>query len=78
MSPKAGSQPQQSLKRQLGIPGAIALGLGSIVGTGVFVSIGLAAGIALLGEKESKTLNYEESPVKRRVGQRKPRRDPVG
>ncbi|MDM9379563.1 amino acid permease [Chlorogloeopsis sp. ULAP01] len=40
------SQPHQSLKRQLGIPGAIALGLGSIVGTGVFVSIGLAAGIA--------------------------------
>ncbi|MDX2100536.1 MAG: APC family permease [Leptolyngbyaceae cyanobacterium bins.59] len=46
MSSKAESQPSQSLKRQLGIPGAIALGLGSIVGTGVFVSIGLAAGIA--------------------------------
>lgn len=46
MTPKSNSQPRQSLKRQLGVLGAIALGLGSIVGTGVFVSIGLAAGIA--------------------------------
>lgn len=46
MSPPTNSQPHQSLKRQLGIPGAVALGLGSIVGTGVFVSIGLVAGIA--------------------------------
>jgi basic amino acid/polyamine antiporter, APA family len=36
----------QSLKRELGIVGAIALGLGSIVGAGVFVSTGLAAGVA--------------------------------
>ena len=36
---------QDSLKRVIGLPGAILLGLGSIVGTGVFVSLGLAAGI---------------------------------
>jgi basic amino acid/polyamine antiporter, APA family len=35
----------QTLKRELGLWGATALGLGSIVGTGVFVSIGLATGI---------------------------------
>ena len=40
MSPSAG------LRRVVGIPGAIAMGLGSIVGTGIFVSIGLAAEIA--------------------------------
>ena len=34
------------LKRELGVFGAVMLGLGSIVGTGVFVSIGIAAGIA--------------------------------
>lgn len=34
------------LHRELGILGAIALGLGSIVGAGVFVSTGLAAGVA--------------------------------
>ena len=34
-----------SLKRQVGLFGAVMLGLGSIVGTGVFVSLGLAAGI---------------------------------
>jgi len=39
----AGDAPQ--LKRQVGVGGAIVLGLGSIVGTGVFVSIGLAAGV---------------------------------
>ncbi|MFH2202006.1 MAG: APC family permease [Elusimicrobiota bacterium] len=33
------------LKRVIGLPGAVLLGLGSIIGTGVFVSIGLAAGI---------------------------------
>ena len=36
----------QTLKRELGVFGAVMLGLGSIVGTGVFVSIGIAAGIA--------------------------------
>ncbi|MBE9012582.1 amino acid permease [Pseudanabaenaceae cyanobacterium LEGE 13415] len=35
-----------TLKRQIGIVGAIALGLGSIIGAGVFVSIGIATGIA--------------------------------
>jgi basic amino acid/polyamine antiporter, APA family len=34
------------LKRELGIFGATMMGLGSIIGTGVFVSIGIAAGIA--------------------------------
>lgn len=35
-----------TLKRQIGLKGAVLLGLGSIIGTGVFVSIGLVAGIA--------------------------------
>lgn len=34
------------LKRELGLSGAVMMGLGSIIGTGVFVSIGIAAGIA--------------------------------
>lgn len=34
------------LRRELGLTGAVLMGLGSIVGTGVFVSIGLGAGIA--------------------------------
>lgn len=34
------------LKREIGTAGAILLGLGSMVGTGVFVSIGIAAGVA--------------------------------
>lgn len=34
------------LARVVGLPGAILLGLGSIVGTGAFISIGIAAGIA--------------------------------
>ncbi|MBD1835816.1 amino acid permease [Cyanobacteria bacterium FACHB-472] len=38
------SPPQ--LQRELGVLGATMMGLGSIVGTGVFVSIGIAAGIA--------------------------------
>lgn len=33
------------LKRELGLPGAVFTGLGSILGTGVFVSIGIAAGV---------------------------------
>ncbi|QDU75709.1 putative amino acid permease YhdG [Bremerella volcania] len=40
------NQPQGELKRELGIPGAVITGLGSILGTGVFVSIGIAAGVA--------------------------------
>jgi len=39
------SQAQQ-LKREVGVFGAVMLGLGSILGTGVFVSIGIGAGIA--------------------------------
>ena len=34
-----------ALRRELGVSGAVFMGLGSIVGTGVFVSIGIAAGI---------------------------------
>ena len=34
------------LVRVVGVPGAVLMGLGSILGTGVFVSLGLAAGIA--------------------------------
>ena len=41
MSPQAGQ-----LRRQVGLFGAIMIGIGSMVGTGVFVSIGIAAGIA--------------------------------
>lgn len=35
----------QGLRRVIGLPGAVLMGLGSIVGTGIFVSIGIAAGI---------------------------------
>ncbi|MEA5498236.1 APC family permease [Limnoraphis robusta Tam1] len=35
-----------SLKREIGVFGATLMGLGSIIGTGVFVSIGIATGIA--------------------------------
>ena len=34
-----------TLRRELGLPGAIVTGLGSILGTGAFVSIGLASGM---------------------------------
>lgn len=34
------------LARVVGVPGAVLMGLGSIVGTGIFVSVGVAAGIA--------------------------------
>lgn len=37
---------QPTLERAVGLPGAVLLGLGSIVGTGVFVSIGLGADVA--------------------------------
>ncbi len=36
----------QSLVRRVGVFGAVFMGLGSIVGTGVFVSIGIGAGVA--------------------------------
>lgn len=35
-----------TLKRRIGLAGAVLMGLGSIIGTGVFVSIGVAAGAA--------------------------------
>lgn len=35
-----------ALARVIGVPGAVLLGLGSILGTGIFVSIGIAAGVA--------------------------------
>ncbi len=34
------------LQRQVGLPGAVVIGLGSMVGTGIFVSVGIAAGIS--------------------------------
>ena len=41
-----GDATHERLERRLGISESVFLGLGSIVGTGVFVSIGLAAGVA--------------------------------
>jgi basic amino acid/polyamine antiporter, APA family len=38
--------PDQGLRRAIGLPGAVLMGIGSIVGTGLFVSLGIAAGIA--------------------------------
>jgi basic amino acid/polyamine antiporter, APA family len=40
------TQTSQVLNRELGVFGATMMGMGSILGTGVFVSIGIAAGIA--------------------------------
>lgn len=37
--------PPSMLRRELGLFGAMMMGLGSIIGTGVFVSIGIAAGV---------------------------------
>jgi APA family basic amino acid/polyamine antiporter len=39
-------EPPRLLRREVGIFGAMMMGLGSIVGTGVFVSIGMATGVA--------------------------------
>jgi APA family basic amino acid/polyamine antiporter len=36
----------KTLARVVGVPGAVLMGLGSIIGTGIFVSIGLAAEVA--------------------------------
>lgn len=44
MTSRAAAQPE--LERAVGLAGAVAMGLGSIVGTGVFVSLGLAAEVA--------------------------------
>ena len=47
MKQDASSDPASgSLRRELGLFGAVMMGLGSIVGTGVFVSMGIAAGVA--------------------------------
>lgn len=43
--PQQTKQPDQ-LQRELGIFGAVMMGLGSIVGTGIFVSVGISAGAA--------------------------------
>ncbi len=46
MSNEHPSIPHPQLRREVGLWGAILMGLGSIVGTGVFVSIGIAAEVA--------------------------------
>ncbi len=43
---KSSEQSGHQLRRDITLGGAVMLGLGSIVGTGVFVSIGVAAGVA--------------------------------
>ncbi len=40
------AEPEGQLRREIGLGGAILMGLGSMIGTGAFVSIGIAAGIA--------------------------------
>lgn len=40
------SPAERTLRRELGVFGATMMGLGSIVGTGIFVSIGIAVGVA--------------------------------
>lgn len=40
------SPDSNEMRREIGLAGAILMGLGSIVGTGVFVSIGVASGVA--------------------------------
>ena len=46
MTTREDDTPPAALRRELGTFGATMMGLGSIVGTGVFVSIGIAAGVA--------------------------------
>ena len=41
----SGREASPALARVVGVPGAVLLGLGSILGTGIFVSIGIAAGV---------------------------------
>jgi APA family basic amino acid/polyamine antiporter len=45
-APSASFQGTGSLRRDVGLGGAVMMGLGSILGTGVFVSVGIAAGVA--------------------------------
>ena len=40
------SKENQVLKREVGLPGAVMMGLGSILGTGVFVSFAIGAKIS--------------------------------
>jgi APA family basic amino acid/polyamine antiporter len=42
----SGPEVQGRLVRVVGVPGAVLMGLGSILGTGIFVSVGIAAGVA--------------------------------
>lgn len=42
----SGPSTDGELRREIGVAGAVLLGLGSMVGTGVFVSVGIAAGVA--------------------------------
>jgi APA family basic amino acid/polyamine antiporter len=44
--PAVNSAVPDRLQRVVAVPGAVLLGLGSILGTGIFVSIGIAAGVA--------------------------------
>lgn len=46
MSQLRQQQTHRSLQREVGVFGATMIGLGSIIGTGIFVSIGIAAGVA--------------------------------
>ncbi|HMO12707.1 MAG TPA: APC family permease [Pirellulaceae bacterium] len=46
MTTASSEKPRPILKREVGVLGATMMGLGSIIGTGVFVSIGIAAGAA--------------------------------
>ena len=46
MSQEATPPAPTRLRREVGLGGAVLLGLGSMVGTGVFVSVGIAAGVA--------------------------------
>ena len=45
-APSASFQGTGSLRRDIGLGGAVMMGLWSILGTGVFVSVGIAAGVA--------------------------------
>ncbi len=40
------AEPAPALRRVVGVPSAVLMGMGSILGTGIFVSIGIAAGFA--------------------------------
>jgi len=46
MPKPGGASPSPTLRRDVGLPGAVGLGFGAIVGAGIFVVTGLAAGIA--------------------------------